>query len=89
LRVVVPHGWFVPVTPGTKFVTLGGAVANDVHGKSHETAGTFGSYVRSLGLARSSGETLTLSRNQNPALFAATIGGLGLTGVILVGRARA
>jgi FAD/FMN-containing dehydrogenase len=83
LRVIVPHGWFVPVSPGTKFVTLGGAVANDVHGKNHETAGTFGAYVRSLGLARSSGETLTLSRDQHPALFAATIGGLGLTGVIL------
>jgi L-gulonolactone oxidase len=83
LRVVVPHGWFVPVTPGTKFVTLGGAVANDVHGKNHEAAGTFGAHVRRLGLARSSGETLTLARDENPARFAATIGGLGLTGVIL------
>ena len=83
LRVTVPHGWFAPVVPGTKFVTLGGAVANDVHGKNHEHAGTFGAHVRALGLARSSGEVLTLSREENAELFAATIGGLGLTGVIL------
>jgi FAD/FMN-containing dehydrogenase len=83
LRVVVPEGWFVPVVPGTKYVTLGGAVANDVHGKNHETAGTFGCHVRALGLARSSGEVLTLSPLDNPDLFAATVGGLGLTGLIL------
>jgi FAD/FMN-containing dehydrogenase len=83
LRVTVPAGWFAPVVPGTKFVTLGGAVANDVHGKNHEHVGTFGSHVTAIGLARSSGETLTLSRSQNADLFAATIAGLGLTGVIL------
>ena len=83
LRVVVPHGWFVPVTPGTKFVTLGGAVANDVHGKNHEVAGTFGSHVRAIGLARSSGDVITLSNSENSELFAATIGGLGLTGAML------
>ena len=83
LRVIVPHGWFVPVTPGTKFVTLGGAVANDVHGKNHEGAGTFGCHVRAISLARSSGEVLTLSPAENAELFAATIGGLGLTGVML------
>ena len=83
LQVIVPRGWFVPVTPGTKFVTLGGAVANDVHGKNHESAGTIGSHVLSLGLARSSGEVMTLSPNAGSDLFAATIGGLGLTGVIL------
>lgn len=83
LRVVVPHGWFPAVVPGTKFVTLGGAVANDVHGKNHESAGTFGSHVRSLGLARSCGDVVTLSREQNAELFAATIGGLGLTGMIV------
>lgn len=82
LRVIVPRGLFLPVTPGTKFVTLGGAVANDVHGKNHETAGTFGSHVLRLGLVRSTGEALTLSRDENAALFAATIGGLGLTGFI-------
>ena len=83
LRVAVPHGWFPPVVPGTKFVTLGGAVANDVHGKNHEDAGTFGAHVTAIGLARSSGEVLTLSPEDNTELFAATIGGLGLTGVIL------
>lgn len=82
LRVIVPRGWFVPVTPGTKFVTLGGAVANDVHGKNHETAGSFGAHVERLGLRRSTGESLTLSRDENAELFAATVGGLGLTGFI-------
>jgi len=82
LRVTVPRGWFAPVVPGTKFVTLGGAVANDVHGKNHEHVGTFGAHVTALGLLRSSGEMLTLSHDENAELFAATIGGLGLTGVI-------
>jgi FAD/FMN-containing dehydrogenase len=83
LRVAVPKGWFLPVTPGTKFVTLGGAVANDVHGKNHEHAGTIGCHVRRIGLARSSGEMLELSETSNAELFQATIGGLGLTGLIL------
>jgi FAD/FMN-containing dehydrogenase len=83
LRLTVPKGWFLPVVPGTKFVTLGGAVANDVHGKNHETAGTFGCHVRRLGLSRSSGEVVELAPNQNSEFFAATIGGLGLTGIIL------
>ncbi|HVY19435.1 MAG TPA: FAD-binding oxidoreductase [Bauldia sp.] len=83
LRVMVPRGWFLPVTPGTKFVTLGGAVANDVHGKNHESAGTLGCHVRAIGLQRSDGRVLELSPTQDPALFAATIGGLGLTGLIL------
>src|SRR4051812_37625580 len=72
LRLAVPHGWFPPVVPGTKFVTLGGAVANDVHGKNHEQVGTIGTHIRALGLARSSGELLTLSRDENAELFAAT-----------------
>ena len=83
LRVAVPKGWFLPVTPGTKFVTLGGAVANDVHGKNHESAGTIGCHVRRIGLARSSGEVLELTESDNAELFRATIGGLGLTGLIL------
>jgi FAD/FMN-containing dehydrogenase len=83
LQVCVPRGWFPPVVPGTKFVTLGGAVANDVHGKNHVQAGTFGSHVRRIGLARSTGEVLELSTESNRELFAATIGGLGLTGIIL------
>src|ERR1700736_6088549 len=83
LRICVPRGWFLPVSPGTKFVTLGGAIANDVHGKNHESAGTIGCHVRRIGLARSSGEILELSPEHDAALFAATIGGLGLTGVML------
>jgi len=83
LRVAVPKGWFLPVSPGTKFVTLGGAVANDVHGKNHEHAGTIGCHIRRIGLARSSGEVLELSATENAELFAATVGGLGLTGVML------
>lgn len=83
LRIAVPKGWFPPITPGTKFVTLGGAVANDVHGKNHESAGTIGCHIRRIGLARSSGEVLELSETDNAELFQATIGGLGLTGLIL------
>ncbi len=83
LSVGVPRGWFVPVTPGTKFVTLGGAVANDVHGKNHHGAGTFGCHVRSLGLLRSDGEVLEIGPDHRPQLFAATVGGLGLTGMIV------
>jgi FAD/FMN-containing dehydrogenase len=83
LRLCVPRGWFLPVTPGTKFVTLGGAIANDVHGKNHEVAGTLGCYVRAIGLLRSSGEILAIGPQSHEQLFAATIGGLGLTGVIL------
>ena len=82
LRVVVPHGWFLPTTPGTRFVTLGGAVANDVHGKNHHGAGTFGASVTALGLLRSDGRRLNLTSGLEPELFRATIGGLGLTGVI-------
>lgn len=83
LRVAVPKGWFLPVTPGTKFVTLGGAVANDVHGKNHHHAGSFGTYVRRIGLFRSDRGEIECSREENSDLFALTIGGLGLTGVIL------
>jgi len=82
LNVIVPAGWFVPVTPGTKFVTVGGCIANDVHGKNHHRAGTFGRHVVSLTLARSDGTQLHCTPKENVELFAATIGGLGLTGVI-------
>ena len=78
--------WFLPVTPGTRFVTVGGAVANDVHGKNHHGFGTFGRHILSFDLARSDGSLLTCSPDENPDLFAATIGGLGLTGLIV--RAR-
>lgn len=82
LRVIVPKGWFLPVTPGTKFVTLGGAIANDVHGKNHHKDGSFGCHVRCFELIRSDGQKLLCSSESNLELFRATIGGLGLTGVI-------
>lgn len=83
LKIIVPAGWFFPVTPGTKFVTVGGAIANDVHGKNHHSAGTFGSHVISFELLRSDGGKYICSKNRNPELYKATIGGLGLTGLIL------
>jgi short-subunit dehydrogenase/FAD/FMN-containing dehydrogenase len=76
-------GWLLPVTPGTRFVTVGGAIANDVHGKNHHISGTFGTHVLSFELARGDGSRLVCSANDNSDLFAATIGGLGLTGLIL------
>ncbi len=76
-------GWLLPVTPGTRFVTVGGAIANDVHGKNHHSFGTFGAHVISFELARTDGSRLICSANDHPDLFAATIGGLGLTGLIL------
>jgi len=82
LDLMVPRGWFLPVTPGTKFVTVGGAVANDIHGKNHHRAGTFGHHVRCLELLRSDNRRLLCSPQENEALFRATIGGLGLTGFI-------
>ena len=76
----VGRGWLLPVTPGTAYVTLGGAVANDVHGKNHHTSGTFGEHVRSLTLVSSGGKTHRLKPSD--PLFQATVGGLGLTGLI-------
>jgi len=82
LQLIVPAGWFLPVTPGTQFVTVGGAIANDVHGKNHHRAGTFGCHVRCLELLRSDGTRMQCSLDENTEYFNATIGGLGLTGVI-------
>lgn len=82
LRVVLAHGWYLPVVPGTRFVTLGGAVANDVHGKNHGRAGSFGCHVLELELLRSDRGRLRCSESENAELFRATIGGLGLTGLI-------
>lgn len=78
-----PHGFFPPVVPGTQFVTLGGAIANDVHGKNHHRRGTFGCHVEHLDLLRSDGRIYTCSRDANAHLFHATIGGMGLTGIVL------
>ena len=82
LRFALPRGWFLPVTPGTQWVTVGGAIANDVHGKNHHACGSFGCHVRSAELLRSDGSRKFISRDRNSELFAGTIGGLGLTGVI-------
>lgn len=76
------HGWFLPVTPGTKYVSVGGAIAADIHGKNHHIDGTFGDHVVSLKLMRDDGEILECSRDSNAAMFAATLGGMGLTGII-------
>lgn len=81
LELVVPHGYVLPVIPGTKYVTVGGAIANDVHGKNHVTSGTFGRHVITFELLRSDGR-YQCSPKLHPKLFAATIGGLGLTGLI-------
>lgn len=83
LQVFVPKGWFLPVTPGTKFVTVGGAIANDIHGKNHHRGGTFCNHVNSFELERSDGSRILCSRENNYDWFRATVGGLGLTGVIL------
>lgn len=82
LRLAIPRGWFLSVTPGTKFATLGGAVANDVHGKNHHMRGSFGCHVRRLGLSRSDRGHLEVAPGDADGLFASTIGGLGLTGTI-------
>lgn len=86
LELVVPRGLFLPVVPGTKQVTVGGAIANDVHGKNHHREGTFGRHVLGLELLRSDGRRLACSPAEHPELFAATVGGLGLTGLILSAR---
>lgn len=83
LAISIPQGWFLCVTPGTQFATLGGAIANDVHGKNHHVRGTFGNHLQSFGLLRHGEDLLTCSSIENEALFSATVGGLGLTGVIL------
>lgn len=88
LEEYVPRGWFLPVTPGTKFVTVAGAIANDVHGKNHHRAGTFGRHVLRLMLLRSDGSRTECSPENNADLFRATVGGLGLTGLILWAEIR-
>jgi FAD/FMN-containing dehydrogenase len=79
----VPRGWFLPVVPGTREVTLGGAIASDVHGKNHHRAGSFGRHVAWLDLLVAEGGVVRCSRSEEPELFGATCGGMGLTGVIL------
>lgn len=82
LEVIVPKGWFLPVTPGTKFVSLGGCVAADVHGKNHHHDGSFGQHVLNLEMILADGTRAKCSPTENAELFWATVGGMGLTGVI-------
>ena len=83
LETFVPKGWFLPVTPGTKFVSVGGAIGSDVHGKNHHLHGCFSDHIERLSLLVASGEIIELSLASHPELFKATCGGMGLTGVIL------
>lgn len=88
LDVLLPRGWIVPVTPGTRFVTIGGMIAADVHGKNHHLAGSFGDHVEWLDLAIGDGTLRRCSKTQEPELFAATVGGMGLTGIIVRAAVR-
>jgi len=88
IEVALPHGWFLPVSPGTQFVTLGGAIANDVHGKNHHRGGTIGEHVESLQLQRTDGSRIACGPVEARDWFCATVGGLGLTGVIVSARLR-
>lgn len=83
LRVIVPRGFFVPVTPGTRFVTIGGAIASDIHGKNHHVDGSIANYVDSITMMLADGSTTVVGPHDNPALFWATTGGMGLTGIML------
>jgi FAD/FMN-containing dehydrogenase len=88
LQYFLPRGFFLPVTPGTKFVTVGGAIAADVHGKNHHQDGAFGNFVLDFKLLTPSGETLCASADHNGEVFRATLGGMGLTGAILSARIK-
>ena len=83
VALFVPRGWFPPVTPGTKYVTVGGMVAADIHGKNHHIAGSFGRHLVWIDLALADGRILRCSQHEHAELFTATIGGMGLTGVII------
>lgn len=83
LEVFVPRGWFLPVTPGTKFVTVGGAIAADVHGKNHHRDGSFSRHIRFIDLLMADGRVVRCGPSEEPGLFAATCGGMGMTGAIL------
>ena len=83
LRHLVPQGFFVPVTPGTRFVTLGGAIASDVHGKNHHVDGSFGNHLRSMSMLMADGAVDELTLESDPELWWATIGGMGLTGIVV------
>ncbi len=83
LELVIPQGWFLPVTPGSSHITVGGAIAADVHGKNHFDCGTFSQFLITFDLLLGNGEIVTVSKTEIPELFHATCGGMGLTGIIL------
>ena len=88
LNTFVPRGWFLPVTPGTRYVTVGGAIASDVHGKNHHGEGSFSQHVLRIDVLLGNGERVTCDRDTHADLFEATCGGMGLTGLILSARFR-
>ncbi len=83
LEIFVPRGWFLPVTPGTKYVTVGGAIASDVHGKNHHLSGSFSNHLEWIKILLSDGTIVQCSKNENSDLFWSTCGGMGLTGIIV------
>lgn len=83
LKFITPKGWFLPVVPGTRNITIGGAIANDIHGKNHHKDGTFGNHVKSIKLLRSDGKILNCNRQENIHYLNSTIAGIGLTGLIV------
>ncbi|MGH2887165.1 MAG: FAD-binding oxidoreductase, partial [Solirubrobacteraceae bacterium] len=88
LRAVVPAGWMVPVVPGTQHVTVGGAIASDIHGKNHGAAGTFGAHVEAISLMQGDGELVEIQPGTGDGRFEATLGGMGLTGIVVDARIK-
>jgi FAD/FMN-containing dehydrogenase len=88
LEVCIPKGWLIPVLPGTQFITLGGAIASDIHGKNHHKDGTISEFIESFHLMLADGSIIECSKKENVELFHATLGGMGLTGIILDAKLR-